>query len=192
MDAPSDRFMAAADRFMDAADQVHRLDRPADFSNDASCASSPSVAIMPYNGLLARLQLARMRPQPTVPARFLAIGSELPDHLPPMPSQIKQLVYHDIPLGSKRMRNALTGEPYLKFNGFKDRPASIIAEYLICIPADERRDILERILLSSRPGAIEKIFENYHRLSKTLLCKNRTSVAAGRPLVCDRNGVIHW
>ena len=64
-----------------------------------------------------------------------------------MPKEIKRLMYNGIPIGSRQMHNAVTGEPCFKFNGMKDETAKRIGEYLICIPVDERKDIMERLLL---------------------------------------------
>ena len=150
----------------------------------------PSLAIVKYNGILARRSIARHRRKSNIPFCRINAGLDLPEGVPPMPKEIKKLMYNGIPIGSRLMHNAWTGE-YFKFNGLKDRTAKRIGEYLLCIPVDERKDIIERMLLCCQVTQIKKMIDEYQNAARNLVHKNRNKIQLGRPIVCDQLGVIH-
>ena len=151
----------------------------------------PFMAIVKYNGILARRSIVRCRRAPSIPYCFITVGLDLPEEVPPMPKELKKLMCNGIPIGSRQMHNALTGEPYFKFNGLKDETAKKIGEYLICIPANERKDIIDRMLLSCRVNSLQKIINEYQDAARKLARKNKYRIQLGRPIVCDQHGVIH-
>ena len=139
----------------------------------------PFMMIVKYNGILARRSIVRCRRAPSIPYGFITVGLDLPEEVPPMPKELKKLMCNGIPIGSRQMHNALTGEPYFKFNGLKDETAKKIGEYLICIPANERKDIIDRMLLSCRVNSLQNIINVYQDAARKLARKKQISHTAG-------------
>ena len=108
-----------------------------------------------------------------------------------MPTDIKKLMRHGQPIGARLMHNAITNEPYYKFNGLEFGKADWMATYLVCIPREERKEILERMLMSCRMEMLQKILSQYQDKARQLMHKNNYRVEAHVPLVCDQLGIIH-
>lgn len=151
----------------------------------------PFMAITKYNGILARQSIRRCRRTPSIPYHLVNVGLDLPEEVPPMPKEIKKLMYNGIPIGSRQMHNAMTNEPYLKFHGLKEKVVKKIAGHLICIPHGERKDIMERMMLNCRVAQLHKIIEQYQNAARNLARKNKKRVRTGQPIVCDQLGTIH-
>ena len=108
-----------------------------------------------------------------------------------MPSELKKLLYHGIPIGSRIMHAASTNEPYYKFNGLTDTKTKAIAEYLICIPCGDRKDIIEHMLMNTRVGMFTNILNVYQDIARNIMHKNSYRLEANVPVVCDQVGVLH-
>ena len=121
-------------------------------------------AIVKYNGILARrskertIKAAAAAPRqprwsPLLRSRPIL---DITFPVPQMPKSIKQLMFHGIPIGSRRMTHAITGEEYYKYNGLKEESAHCIAEYLLSISAPDRKEIWESMLATSRIESLKK------------------------------------
>ncbi len=109
-----------------------------------------------------------------------------------MPSEIKKMMNKGVPIGSRPIYDRRSGFiKYYKFNGLRDENVERIATYLICITLEERRDILERMLLTCRVCQFHKVIEEYQKLARELMDKNKYRIESGHPIVCDHVGVIH-
>ena len=145
-----------------------------------------SQAIVPYNRIFARLQYAKYNvPSRVVRPRRRRFEHDIPEAMPPMPKQLKKLIYNGIPIGTRQMQG------YLKFNGLKEREVNAIAEYLVCTTAEERREIVDRVLLGCRVGQMQKVFQKYQDLAMAIAHRNKRRVATGEIIVCDAMGIIH-
>ena len=107
-----------------------------------------------------------------------------------MPMSLNLLMFHGIPIGSRRMTNSQTGEFYFKQNGLKVYTANLIAEYIISIQAADRKDIIDTICATSRPDYVRKILEFYQKLMDDTRKKNAYLIKAGKVVVCDDSGVL--
>ena len=101
------------------------------------------------------------------------------------------MVYRGQPIGTILRYDAMTREQHFEFNGMKDTQTTLIAEYLICIPTDERKDIVERMLMNCRVDQFQKILHAYQDKVSCLANKNNYRIEFDRPIVCDQVGVIH-
>ena len=109
-----------------------------------------------------------------------------------MPKHIARLISEGVPIGTKVMYNLVTGEPYAKFNGLKVHQAFDIAQYLLSITVNERKELLERMLTKTKPCQWQKILDCYQLCVKDLLAKNEYRIRAGpTALVIDEHGVLH-
>ena len=153
--------------------------------------ASLECAVVPYNKTFATHQIKKHSPKCRIYRKYKNSAIEVPERRPQMPPDIKKLVYHGQPIGTTIMYNALTKEQYFKFNGMKDTQVTLIAEYLICIPTDERKDIVERMLMNCRVDQFQKILHAYQDKVSCLANKNNYRIEFDRPIVCDQVGVIH-
>ena len=144
--------------------------------------------IVKYNGVFARRQLALAK-RPKLGRRpFLEYAGNL---CPPMPPSINKLMQFGLPIGTRAMYNQVTHQPYFKFNGLKQSQALAIAQYMISIPASERKEIFEQMLMKTRPDMFAKILKQYQRVVHDLWRKNDYIVKAKETLVLDESGVLH-
>ena len=104
-----------------------------------------------------------------------------------MPPSIKRLMYQGVPIGARYMNNA----DYYKFNGLKREQIVGIAQYLLAIQESERKDIIERMLLSCKPREVGSICEEYTKSASAVQRKNLARMLDGHAVVCDENGVLH-
>ena len=89
------------------------------------------------------------------------------------------------------MRDGLTGEVYLKYNGLKSLSANHIAEYLISIPSEDRKKIIDSMLTTTTPNAFKKILDFYQKLLNDGRNKSEYLIKARKVVVCDMSGVLH-
>ena len=152
------------------------------------------TAIIKYNGIIARRSKARASeeaaPRPRRPRLHIG-GCYDRFPVPKMPKMIQLLMLEGTPIGSKAMRNAITGEPYFKYDGLKDTRARHIAEYLISISGTDRKEIFDTMLATTRHDALRKILDFYQKLLKDSRTKNEYLIKTGEAVSCDMSGVLH-
>ena len=162
---------------------------------DSGCCGSHDHAIVPYNGTFARYQRNRHLRRVRYHSRREVVGVNaakwVAEGVPPMPFELKQLIYNGIPIASRLMHNAMTNEPYYKFNGLKERRVKAIAEYLVCIPRTDRANIIEDMLMNTRQHTLTQILSEYQDIVRNLMHKNNYRLQANVPVVCDQVGVLH-
>jgi len=108
-----------------------------------------------------------------------------------MPTSLKLLMDKGWPIGARQMTCAMSGETYYKFNGIRQTTIENIAAYLISIPEDKRKDILERLMLHCRGWVMGKITDAYKNAATLIQQKNLARIFKNKAVVCDQAGCIH-
>ena len=104
-----------------------------------------------------------------------------------MPPSTKMLMYQAVPIDARYMNNA---DDY-KFNGLKREQIVGTAQYLLAIQESERKDIIERMLLSCKPRVVGSICEEYTKAAPAIQRNNLAHMLDGHAVVCDESGVLH-
>ena len=85
----------------------------------------------------------------------------------------------------------MTGETYFKFNGVNKSTIDAIAVYLLSIPENQRKDILERLMLNCQGWVMGKITKSYQDVATIVQRKNLFKIFRNRAIVCDEAGCLH-
>ena len=174
------------------------VQRPSTHPIEANEAPRTGVerSIVKYRPLLARIQIRRQQRRAQVRSirvhrSHLREHPSIPERRMKMPTSLKLLMDKGWPIGARQMTCAMSGETYYKFNGIRQTTIENIAAYLISIPEDKRKDILERLMLHCRGWVMGKITEAYTNAAALIQRKNVARIFTNRAVVCDQAGCIH-
>lgn len=172
---------------------IHPLEAPL---ADHCAGVAVEGAIVRYRPLIARIihrrhhQRSQVR-RPRVRSHFQCAVS-IPEHRVRMPKCLKLMMDHGTPIGARQMKDAWSGEDYFKFNGvLGPRLVTSIALYLLCISENERKDIIERLMLHCPAIQLGLITKSYQQSAALIQRKNLAKIFLNLPIVCDEAGSIH-
>ena len=153
------------------------------------------TTIVKYNGILARRQI-KLHMLPNKVSKPVLHYREDPDlhhwNVPKKPTCINKLMEEGRPIGTKwvGLGNQYGGEPYLKYNGSSPANLTCIAKYLLHTTEEERKNILEKMLMNCMPIQLSKILLEYRELADNVHRRSTYWIATGEPVICDNLGIL--